>query len=570
MALRSNMSDPLRIWAPVAQSVEVLLGEHRISADAETDGWWRGPVLHSGMDYLISLDGGAGRPDPRSRWQPHGAHGPSRWVDPLTLCSPLPPTFRHVPLRDAVIYEMHVGTFTEAGTFIAAAKQLDHLVELGITHVEVMPIAQWSGRYGWGYDGVGLYAPHDPYGGPPGLHYFIRVCHEKQLGVIIDAVYNHFGPEGAYHAEFGPYRTSKHQTPWGDAINLDGERSPEVRRFLIDSALQWLRDYGADGLRLDAVHAFRDDSSRHFVAELVDEVRALERELGRPYLLIGEYDDHDSRAVMPRPDGWGLNAHWNDDFHHAVHALLTGEGSGYLRDFIARGTLTKVLLGGYALDGGMSVHRGKSHGKPFGKLSRDRLVAYVQSHDQVGNRAGGERLHQLAGRDKAMIAAALLMTAPFVPMLFQGEEWAASTPFCYFVDFESKELRAAVRNGRRAEHAALGWVSEELDPTSAKTRDASVLRWSEVGLPMHQEMLAWYRQLLAARRDHAELRDPAPESTVVHETLGGIQIDRGALSLCVNLSSGTMASSDGDCILSSKPLHGGKQLAPVSCALFAR
>jgi maltooligosyltrehalose trehalohydrolase len=570
LALRGRMSQCVRIWAPEARRVEVVRGDARSDAVSEPGGWWRGPVLAAGDHYAISLDGGPPRPDPRSRWQPDGVHRPSCWIDPATLSSPPPPDFAPAALRDAVIYELHIGTFCARGTFIAAVEHLDHLAQLGVTHVELMPVAQWAGRYGWGYDGVDLFAPHSDYGGPSGLHYFIRECHQRRLAVLIDVVHNHVGPEGAYLSEFGPYRTAQHRTPWGDAINLDREGSPEVRRFLIDSALHWLCDHGADGLRLDALHALRDGGERHFVAELVHEVRAAGERLGRRFTLIGEYDEHDPRAVLPEAaGGWGLDAHWDDDFHHAVHAALTGEHTGYYADFAAPGTLAKVLRQGYALDGGVSRFRGGPHGQPFGDLPRDRLVAYVQSHDQVGNRGAGERLHQLAGLDRAKIAAAILLTSPFVPMLFQGEEWAASTPFCYFAEVESEELRRAIREGRRAEHAAAGWTGEPPDPTDARTRDASVLRWPELSQPPHGDMLAWYRALIAVRRECPELRDPDPRSIEVIEPPGGLEIRRGPFTLRVNLSDAPVAGSDGHCLLASTPLSGG-QLAPRSCALFQR
>lgn len=563
--------EALRIWAPRARRVEVVRGDARSEAVAEPGGWWRGPQLGAGERYAISLDGGPPRPDPRSPWQPDGVHAASCWVDPRTLSSPPPAEFSPPALRDAVIYELHIGTFSTRGTFAAAVEHLDHLVELGISHVEIMPIAQWAGQHGWGYDGVDLFAPHSAYGGPSGLHYLIHECHRRRLAVLIDVVHNHVGPEGAYLSEFGPYMTARHRTAWGDAINLDGERAREVRRFLIDSALHWLCDYGADGLRLDALHALRDDSERHFVAELVAEVRAAGSRLARRFALIGEYDEHDPRAVAPLGEGgWGLDAHWNDDFHHAVHALLTGEHSGYYADFAAPGTLAKVLRSGYALDGGMSKYRGRPHGRPFGDLPRDRLVAYVQSHDQVGNRSRGERLHHLAGIDRAKIAAALLMTSPFVPMIFQGEEWAASAAFCYFADFGSEALRRAVRDGRRAEHATAGWSGEPPDPTARETRDASVLPWAELGRPPHREMLAWYRALLAARREHPDLRDPDPRSTEVAEPPGGIEIRRGGFVLRVNLSSAPVPAGRGTCVLASKPLSDRGELPPESCALLRR
>jgi len=562
------MSEAVRIWAPRAARIEVVRGDTRSDAHAEPGGWWRGPVLASGDRYAISIDGGPPRPDPRSRWQPDGVDAPSCWVDAAALASPLPPRFTPRPLRDAILYELHVGTFSPQGTFLSAVEHLDHLAQLGVTHVELMPVAQWSGRHGWGYDGVDLYAPHHPYGGPPGLQHLIRECHKRNLAVLIDVVHNHLGPEGAYLTEFGPYKTTHHQTPWGEAINLDGEGSGEVRRFLIDSALHWLCDYGVDGLRLDALHSLYDDGERHFVQELAHEVRAAGAHLGRDFVLIGEYDDHDPRAVTPEAaGGWGLDAHWNDDFHHAVHVLATGERSGYYDDFAAPGTLAKILRDGYALDGGFSRFRRRAHGKPFGGLGRDRLIGYVQSHDQVGNRGGGERLHHLAGIDRTKIAAALLMTSPFVPMLFQGEEWAASTPFFYFADFASEDLRRAVRDGRLAEHGGSG---ESPDPTDPRTRDVSVLRWSERAAAPHSEVLAWYRALVAVRREYPELRDPSPGATTVSELPGGLQVHRGSFTLYANFSDAAVRPRAGTCVLASQALSPAGELPPISCALFRR
>jgi maltooligosyltrehalose trehalohydrolase len=562
----ANMSS-LRIWAPDAKQVDIISrARGTVPAHPSDDGWWTGPALEDGDEYSISLDGGDPRPDPRSRWQPSGVHGPSRWMEPAHRAPP-PAAFRAVPLHEAVIYELHVGTFSKAGSFQGVVEHLEHLVHIGITHVELMPVAQFSGRHGWGYDGVDLFAPHEPYGGPAGLRALIEACHQRQLAVLIDVVHNHFGPEGSYLTQFGPYKTSRHHTPWGEAINLDGPRAAEVRRFLLDSALMWLRDYGADGLRLDAIHALRDDSARHFVAELTDEVRALERILGRPLVLVGEYDDHDPRSVTSRAlGGWGLDAHWNDDFHHAAHALLTGETSGYYGDFAAPQCLPKVLEQGYALDGGYSAFREARHGKPFGDLPRDRLVGYIQSHDQVGNRAGGERLHQLCGLPRAKIAAALLFCSPFVPMIFQGEEWAASTPFFYFAELESEQLRRAVREGRRAEHAGAGWETAP-DPTDPATRERSTLAWQEIVREPHAEMLRWYRDLIALRRATPGLRSAAAGATSV-ELLhaGGLRIDRGTHALLINLSNAPIPCG-GFVELASAKLRAG-QLPPEACAII--
>jgi maltooligosyltrehalose trehalohydrolase len=432
-----------------------------------------------------------------------------------------------------------------------------------------MPVAQFSGQHGWGYDGVDLFAAHNAYGGPSGLRELVRQCHRRGLAVVVDTVLNHFGPEGAYVLEFGPYRTHRHTTPWGDAVNLDGEASREVRRFLIGAAMTWLRDYGADGLRLDAVHSLYDDGERHLIAELVDEVRALERQTGRRIALIGEYDDHDPTAVTERErGGWGLDAHWNDDFHHAVHALVTRERSGYYADFAEPDTLRRILEQGYALDGRVSQFRGEPHGRPYGDLPRDRLVAYVQSHDQVGNRAAGERLHHLTGDRRARVAAAMLFVSPFVPMLFQGEEWAASTPFCYFAQPESAELAEAIRAGRRQEHAAALWNGEPIDPIDPATRDRCVLRWGERREPDHARMLDWYRRLIATRRAYPALRDPGPHATSVTQDRDVLRIRRGELTLACNLADEPRrVELAGDIVLASEDLAGASELPPWSCAL---
>ena len=561
--MREPTSTP-RIWAPNAKHVEIVVGGQRIAATADLDGWWRAPPLGEGDDYQVSVDGGAPRPDPRSRWQPSGVHGPSRWID----LDPERVGFEPPSLADAVIYELHAGTFTRERTFAAVCDHLDHLVELGVTHVELMPIAQFPGRHGWGYDGVGLFAPHAAYGGPSGLRALVRALHARGLAVLIDVVHNHFGPEGAYGPELAPYETDRHRTPWGKAINLDGEHAREVRRFMIDSALTWLRDYGADGLRLDALHSLRDESDRHFVAELVDEVHGLGRQLQRRFVLIGEYDDHDPMAVTERSSGgWGLDAHWNDDLHHAVHALLTRETQRYYADFAEPGTLAKILERGYALDGGYSSFRGEHHGKPFGDVWRDRLVAYVQSHDQVGNRAWGERLHHLCGIDRAKLAAAILMCAPFVPMVFQGEEWAASTPFLYFADLEDPELREACRKGRREEHG----IARGPDPFAVETLEASTLHWDERHDGEHASMLAWYRTLISARHRYHELRDPRPEATrAITLDGGGLAIERGDLALLCNFSGEAMRVEAGDVLLASTGGTSHRELPPVSCALVRR
>lgn len=554
------------MWAPRATRVALVRGEHSEMMVSDAGGWFSGPVLADGEEYMFSVDGRSPQPDPRSRWQPHGVHGPSVWLSPL---APPAPCTRAVPLRDAVIYELHVGTFSPAGTYTGVIARLDHLVELGVSHVELMPIAQFPGTHGWGYDGVSLFAPHAGYGTPHELRALVEACHVRGLAVIIDVVHNHFGPEGDYSAALAPYRTSEIQTPWGDAINLDAEDSTEVRRFLIDSAIAWLRDYGCDGLRLDAVHALVDRGERHYIAQLVDEVRGLEREIDRPLVIVGEYDAHDPVAVDAPPVGWGLDAHWNDDFHHAIHAQFTGETRGYYQDFAAADTLARVLERGYALDGGVSAFRGGPHGLPFGERGRDRLVGYVQSHDQIGNRAAGERLHELSGLDRAKIAAALLFVGPFVPMLFQGEEWAASSRFCFFCDLTSPELRQAVRDGRAREHGIYGEIA--IDPFEPAARDACVLVWDERARAPHADMLAWYRALIELRRTHGALRDPSASSTRVATDGALLVVHRGErIVLACNLGDRAAALPPGTVLLASREIGSERTLASSACAILVR
>jgi maltooligosyltrehalose trehalohydrolase len=413
-------------------------------------------------------------------------------------------------------------------------------VSLGVTHVEVMPVAQFSGARGWGYDGVDLYAPHEGYGGPDGLKRFVDACHGRGLRVLLDVVYNHLGPAGNYLERFGPYFTERYGTPWGKAVNYDQAYSDEVRRFVIDNALMWLRDYRFDGLRLDAVHAILDQSAVHVLEQLAAETRALERETGRHYDLIAESDLNDPRLVRDvEQGGYGLDAAWSDDFHHALHALLTGEAAGYYGDFGTMGHLAGALRRIYVYDGRYSEYRRRRHGRPAGDLPASRFVIAAQNHDQVGNRALGERLEHLVGHRRARIAAAVLLTAPGVPLLFQGEEWAASTPFQYFTSHEDAALGKAVSEGRRREFAAFGWQPEGVpDPQANETFKRSRLDWAELEELGHADMLAWYRDLIALRRATPDLRDPALRNVRVDydEAARWLAMTRGAFTLAFNLA----------------------------------
>jgi maltooligosyltrehalose trehalohydrolase len=494
----------LRVWAPAAQRVEVALDGRRVAMTPGEGGWWAVEVagIGPGDDYAFAVDGGGPLPDPRSPWQPHGVHGPSRVVDHAAFRWS-DAGWQAPPLAAGLVYELHVGTFTPAGTFDGVIERLDHLVRLGVTHVELMPVNQFPGRHGWGYDGVGLFAPHVPYGGPDGLKRLVDACHGRGLAVLLDVVYNHLGPAGNYLDRFGPYFTERYTTPWGRAVNLDGPGSDEVRRFFCDSALAWLRDYHADGLRLDAVHAFVDTSAVHFLEELAAEVADLGARLGRHLVLVAESDLNDPRVVRrPEVGGYGLDAQWSDDVHHALHAALTGERGGYYADFGRLADVAAALRSGYVYDGRYSPFRRRRHGRPPTGVPGTRFLGYLQTHDQIGNRAGGERSSHLLSPGLLKVGAALVLLGPFVPMLFQGEEWGASTPFQYFTDHDDPELARAVSEGRRQEFRDFGWDPGAVpDPQAPGTFARSKLDWSEPGREPHRALLEWHAALVRLRRE---------------------------------------------------------------------
>ena len=498
------------VWAPSASAVEVQTAAARRSLTPAGCGWFelRDGDVRPGEDYAFILDGGAPLPDPRSPWQPHGVHGPSRAVDhgAFTWSDA---GWRGRPLRDAVIYEIHVGTFTELGTFDAAVERIPHLVALGIAAVEVMPVAAFPGARGWGYDGVGLYAVHDAYGGPDSLKRFVNACHGAGIAVVMDVVYNHLGPDGNHLGEFGPYFTDRYRTPWGDAINYDGADSDEVRSFVVDNAVMWLRDYHCDGLRLDAVHAIVDTSAVHLLEEVSAAAHALSAELGRELWVVAESDLNDPRVVNePARGGYGCDAQWSDDFHHALHATLTGETSGYYADYGKVADVACCLRNVFVNPGGYSRFRRRRHGRPVGDLPATSFLGYLQNHDQVGNRARGERSAALVSTGRLQIAAALVLLGPFVPMLFAGEEWAASTPFQYFTDHQDAELGRLVSEGRRREFASFGWDPADIpDPQDPATFERSKLRWSELDEEPHATMLRWHRDLIGLRASMPALRD---------------------------------------------------------------
>jgi len=490
------------VWAPNAKCVDLVLGEQRFALEPLADGYWQADVAaDTRRGYRYSIDGSAAVPDPRSRWQPEGVHGASHVIAAESLKA-VPREFHARPLSEAIIYELHLGTFTPEGTYAAAQRKLPYLAELGVTHLELMPLATFPGRRGWGYDGVDLFAPFPAYGTPQELAGFVRACHSQGLAVLLDVVYNHLGPDGNYLAQYGPYFTDRYKTGWGAAINYDGPQSDEVRRFVIDNALMWLTNYGFDGLRLDAVHAIFSFEAVHVLEELSIAVKALGKELGRPLVLIAESDLNDPRLIRAASrGGYGLDAHWVDDFHHAIHRYFTGETAGYYEDFQGLQDVATALRDGYVYQGKYSVHRGRRHGRPPVGIEPRQLVVSAQNHDQIGNRAQGERLSMMLGIPQLKAIAALTLLAPFVPLLFQGEEWGAETPFLYFTDHQDPELGRRVVEGRSREFSAFRWQGAVPNPQEADTFERSKLNWSERSAPRHAELLAWYRKLIGIRRD---------------------------------------------------------------------
>jgi maltooligosyltrehalose trehalohydrolase len=508
----------------------------------DEQGWWRAELeaAAAGTDYAYVLDDDPQPyPDPRSLWQPNGVHGMSRVYDQNAFAW-ADADFKAVSLSSAILYELHIGTFTSQGTLDSAISKLGSLKELGVTHVQLMPVAAFGGEFGWGYDGVALFAVHEPYGGPEALKRFVNAAHGSGLAVLLDVVYNHFGPEGNYTGKFGPYVTDNHHTPWGGAVNFEDRWSHQVRRFFCDNALMWMRDFHIDGLRLDAVHAYVDRSAIHFLEQLEMETRALEASTGRALVLIAESDSNDPRIVTAREaGGFGLDAQWSDDFHHALFSILcSGQQGGYYSDFGSMSHLKKALEETFVYDGVYSIYRQRVHGRPAKNLSRHRFLGFIQNHDQVGNRAVGDRIHECGGIDRAMVAAALVITSPFVPMIFQGEEWAASSPFQYFADHGDAELARRVSEGRRREFAAFGWNPTDIpDPSDRATFERSKLKWDEMAQGDHSRMLAWYRALIRLRRSTPDLNDGEPGHTSVEfdSAAGRLEMRRGSIRVLCNL-----------------------------------
>lgn len=563
------------VWAPRPDVVRLDVDGTLHPMTRGADDWWRAEVAadpDSRYGFVLDKDETV-LPDPRSARQPDGVHARSALWQPRA--APAPWAGRSV--EGAVIYELHVGTFTTEGTFDSAIEKLDHLVDLGVDFVEVMPVNAFSGTHGWGYDGVLWYAVHEPYGGPDGLLRFVDACHAHGLGVLIDAVFNHLGPSGNYLPRFGPY-LSRGSNPWGESINIADDNADEVRRYILDCALRWMRDFGADGLRLDAVHALVDTTAIHILEELAGETETLATELGRPLSLIAESDMNDPRLITPLDrGGLGMTAQWDDDIHHAIHTAVSGERQGYYGDFGSLQTLAQTLTHGYFHAGTYSSFRHRRHGRPLDitTIPATRLLAYTMTHDQVGNRAVGDRPSQNLTFGQLAVKAALALGSPYTAMLFMGEEWGSSSPFQFFTSHPEPELGRATAEGRKAEFAAHGWDADEIpDPQDPATFERSKLNWDELTAGEHARLLELYRGLITLRHNEPDFADP---------WLGDLRVDydedarwlvmyRGGLAVACNLGTDpvTVAVAGTPVLASENPTPdgAGTRLAAQSFAVL--
>ncbi len=493
------------VWAPAIDRVDVhiLSPEERIAPlEKVSRGRHYGVVqrVKPGTRYFYRLDGNKERPDPASKFQPEGVHGPSQVIDPHFAWEEH--LWSGIPLSDYVLYELHVGTFTAQGDFDAIVPHLDELKGLGITSIELMPVAQFPGDRNWGYDGVYPFAAQNSYGGPEGLKRLVNACHKRGMAVTLDVVYNHLGPEGNYLNDFGPFFTSRYHTPWGSAVNFDGPESDEVRRFFIENALYWVREFRIDALRLDAVHGIFDFSALHFLQELACEVHAQAERLNRRIYVIAESDLNDARLVRSQElGGYGVDAQWNDDFHHALHTLLTRERTGYYEDFGRIQDLAKAFVEGFVYSGAYSPARRRRHGNSSKTISARKFVVFAQNHDQVGNRLKGDRLSTLVSFEGLKLAAAVVLLSPFIPLLFMGEEYGETAPFPYFVSHSDSDLIEAVRRGRREEFPHLQRADEPPDPQEEATRQSAKLDHSLRRQGRHRILYELYKELIKLRNE---------------------------------------------------------------------
>jgi len=534
---------PLAVWAPKPERLRLQLGDTVVPMTKGDDDWWTPDIADVPADarygYLID-DGRTPLPDPRSRRQPDGVHELSQRFDP-TAFGWTDSSWTGRPLAGGVIYELHIGTFTPDGTLDSAIDRLDHLRDLGITHVELLPVNAFNGRWNWGYDGVLWYAVQETYGGPEAYQRFVDAAHARGLAVIQDVVYNHLGPSGNYLPEFGPYFSEGGANTWGTAMNLDGEQSDGVRRLIIDNALMWMSDMHVDGLRLDAVHALVDQRAQHLLEQLAEETAVLSAHQGRPLTLIAESDMNDPTLITSREaHGYGLDAQWSDDYHHALHVALTGETTGYYSDFEGLSVLARVLTHGFVHDGTYSSFRERHHGRPIDRatMPTSRLVTFAQDHDQIGNRATGDRLSQTLSPERLAVGAVLNLLTPFTPMLFMGEEWGASTPWQFFTSHPEHDLGEATAKGRIEEFAKMGWDPDSVpDPQDPETFQRSKLDWSEPEGGHHADLLALHTRLIALRRDLSDLTDPrfTTTSAAADDEAAVIVLQRGGVTVAANL-----------------------------------
>ena len=560
------MAQDFRVWAPRAAQVALVVeldGERTdVAMTASEDGWWTAQIAtEPPVRYGFRLDGADEvLPDPRSLRQPDGVHELSATFD-LDAYDWQDGAWTGRPLAGGLIYELHVGTFTPEGTFDAAIDKLDHLVSLGVDFVELLPVNGFNGVHNWGYDGVLWYTVHEAYGGPAGYQRLVDACHVRGLAVIQDVVYNHLGASGNYLPSYGPYLHDEHANTWGSSVNLDGPDSDPVRAFVIENALMWLRDYHIDGLRLDAVHALIDHRAVHLLAELAEQVTVLSAHVGRPLTLIAESDLNDPRLISsPEAGGYGLDAQWSDDFHHVLHVALTGETAGYYSDFGSMGAIAKVLQRAFFHDGTYSSFRGRVHGRPVDthNIPASRFVVFAQDHDQIGNRAIGDRLSAQLDPDSLALAATLVLTSPFTPMLFMGEEWAASTPWQFFTSHPQADLGQATAQGRIAEFARMGWDPEVVpDPQDPMTFTDSKLDWDEPTAEGHAATLELYRSLARLRRQYSELTDPRLDKVTTRhdDNERWLIVGRGDLRVLFNFAEETrhLPVVGGDVLLETKP-----------------
>jgi maltooligosyltrehalose trehalohydrolase len=505
------------VWAPKARNVDVHVvhpESRRVRLTPGSRGYFHGIVdgVVPGSHYLYRLDDAQERADPASRYQPEGVHGPSEVIHPDFSWGDS--HWRGLPLRDYILYELHVGTFTAEGTFDAVIPHLGELARLGVTVIELMPIGQFPGTRNWGYDGTFCFAAQNSYGGPDGLRRLVDACHKLGLGVALDVVYNHIGPEGNYLGEFGHYFTERYRTPWGRAINFDDRHCDEVRRYFIENALYWVTDCHIDSLRLDAVHAIFDESAQPFLRELGDAIHERAEQLNRRITVVAESNKNDARYTDARElGGYGLDSQWNDDFHHCLHVLLTSERSGYYADFGGAGRMAKAMAEGFVYDGQFSPFRGRRHGVSSCHQPAERFVVCSQNHDQVGNRALGDRLGTLTSYESMKLAAAVVLLSPCVPLLFMGEEYGETAPFLYFVSHSDEALIEAVRRGRREEFASFAWSGEVPDPQAETTFRRSMLNRELLKEPRHAALREYYRELIRLRKTVPALATPNKRQT---------------------------------------------------------